>query len=224
MHTATKTKEEFLLIEGKLYQWEHARVSGAQLRDLANLNPNVEVYMAVCPPGKDELVQNTDVVDLGRGDIESFYVKQPLFYTLNGVSYKSDRQFIRGRQLRHEGQVPADQHIYLINKGPWEDELILDEDWVDLARPGTEHFVSRPEKVDIALIVNGREKPWHDRHIIFEEVVRLAYPNYNPSGEKVYTVLYKKGPIQNPEGSMVEGQSVRVKNKMVFNVTETTRS
>jgi hypothetical protein len=213
-----------LVIEGKVYHWKEQHITGTQLKELAHLPDDVELYLAVPHPWKDELIQDEDIVDLARAEIESFFVKHSIPYTLNRVEYESDRQYIRGRQLRHQGNIPADQQIYLIHKGPWEDELVLDNDFIDLARPGIEHFISKPEQVDICIIVNGREKGWNERAISFEQAVRIAYPSYDPNSGKIYTVVYKKGPIKNPEGSMVPGQTVRVKNKMVFNVTETTRS
>jgi hypothetical protein len=76
----------------------------------------------------------------------------------------------------------------------------------------------------IILIVNGREKEWNKRKISFEEAVILAYGNYDISPNKVFTVTYDRGPHQNPEGSMVYGDIVFVKNKMIFNVTATDKS
>lgn len=217
-------KELDLVIEGKVFRWKDQHITGVQAKKLAHLPAEAQLYLSLPDPWDDELIRDEDHVDLARPEIESFYVKRPLNYTLNRIGYESDRQFVRGLKLRQQGNIPADHQIYLVNKTPWEDELILDDDLVDLARPGTEHFISKPEAIDIILKVNNRDKPWHKREISFEEVVKIAYPNYDSNADKVYTVVYKKGPVQNPEGSMLPGQKVRVKNKMVFNVTETTRS
>jgi hypothetical protein len=40
----------------------------------------------------------------------------------------------------------------------------------------------------------------------------------------VYTVAYEDGPKQNPEGSMLKGAIVFVKDKMIFHATATDRS
>jgi hypothetical protein len=76
----------------------------------------------------------------------------------------------------------------------------------------------------IMIIVNGREKARDEKTISYEQVVKLAYENYADNGDIVYTVDYVRGPHQNPEGSMVKGDVVHIKNKMVFNVTATNRS
>lgn len=74
------------------------------------------------------------------------------------------------------------------------------------------------------LIVNGREKIWNKKQISFEEVVVLAFGSYDNNPNKVYTVTYDRGPHQNPEGTMVYGDIVFIKNKMIFNVTATDKS
>lgn len=56
--------------------------------------------------------------------------------------------------------------------------------------------------------------------ISFEEVVKLAYPT-PPSGQNVgFTVLYQRGE-GGREGSLVVGQSVEVRDGMIFDVTPT---
>jgi hypothetical protein len=46
-----------------------------------------------------------------------------------------------------------------------------------------------------------------------------------PAGPNVqFTVTYRKEPRQNHEGSMTEGETVRIKDGMIFDVTETNKS
>ena len=95
-----------------------------------------------------------------------------------------------------------------------------------------ENLKSRDEKLQmdakkkgkVALIVNGEEKEWNSKEISFEQVVVLAFDSISNNPNICYTVTYKRGPGQNREGSMVKGDVVRVKNKMVFNVTSTDKS
>jgi hypothetical protein len=54
--------------------------------------------------------------------------------------------------------------------------------------------------------------------------VVLAFGTYDSNSAKVYTVTYDRGPNQNQEGSMVKGDVVFVKDKMIFNVTATDKS
>jgi hypothetical protein len=136
--------------------------------------------------------------------------------------FEWDNQFITGKQVRELGNIDTDDEIYL--KGPHEDKIITDDTRVDLANPGTEHFIIKEVEKKVVLIVNGRQKPWEKKTISFEEVIILAFGKYDNNPNIVYTVTYDNGPHQNPEGTMTKGDIVRVKNKMVFNATATDKS
>ena len=73
------------------------------------------------------------------------------------------------------------------------------------------------------LIVNGTRKHWDEEKISYSQVVDLAFPP--PHGpDELFTVQYSRGPSDNPQGTLAEGQSVSVKNDMVFDVGRTNRS
>jgi hypothetical protein len=77
----------------------------------------------------------------------------------------------------------------------------------------------------VTIIVNGRRKdvPKHDE-LTFAELVRLAFDN-PPQGEFIcFTITYRKGHGNKPEGTVPEGGSVRPKEGMIFNVTATDKS
>ncbi len=84
-----------------------------------------------------------------------------------------------------------------------------------------EHFYSQRE---FKIIVNARPKETPKRELSFDEVVRLAFDS-PPIGPNIkFTITYRKGPRRNPEGTLTEGNSVFIKNGMVFNVTPTDKS
>jgi hypothetical protein len=75
----------------------------------------------------------------------------------------------------------------------------------------------------VTVVVNGRKKEVKKPHLSFKEVVGLA--DNMPSGPNIiYTVTYNKGPRENPEGTMVEGDKVKIQDGMIFNVTSTDKS
>lgn len=77
---------------------------------------------------------------------------------------------------------------------------------------------------DFTITVNGRPKVVTQKELTFAEVVALAFTN-PPTGENiVFTVTYRRGEGNKPEGSMVEGDTVKVKEGMIFNVTATDKS
>ena len=79
-------------------------------------------------------------------------------------------------------------------------------------------------KDNFIIIVNGREKEWNDKTISFEQVVILAFGTYQNNGRTAYTVTYTRGNNDKPQGSMVAGDVIKVKHKMIFNVTATDKS
>lgn len=77
----------------------------------------------------------------------------------------------------------------------------------------------------VTIIVNGEPKTIAKEELTFQEIVSLAYDGNPPQGETwVFTVTYRKGHGQKTEGSLVEGQAVKVKDGTVFNVTATDKS
>ena len=77
----------------------------------------------------------------------------------------------------------------------------------------------------VTIVVNGRQKRWpKNDDISFDEVVRLAFDN-PPTGDDVqFTVQFTRGNGNKPSGTLLEGQSVKVKDGMIFDVTPTNRS
>jgi len=76
---------------------------------------------------------------------------------------------------------------------------------------------------DITIIVNGREKTVTSKELTFDEVVDLAFEDPQRGPNIVFTITYRRG-HGNKEGSLLEGQSVKVKDGMIFNVTRTDKS
>ena len=150
--------------------------------------------------------------------------KKVLKLVINDKQYEWHEEYITGADIRKLGNIPNGDEIFLAIKKPWDDEPIPDEKQVNLARPEIEQFYSKDKEHKVTLIVNGRPKQWTEKKITFEQVIVLAFGTYDPNPNKVYTVTYDKGPHQNPDGSMVKGDKVFVKDKMIFNATATDKS
>jgi hypothetical protein len=88
------------------------------------------------------------------------------------------------------------------------------------ARAGKEPHGQGDHKL-VTIIVNGREKKVAKDEISFTEVVELSGLPSTPN--TIFTVTYRRGE-GNKEGTLVEGESVKVKDGMIFNVTATDKS
>ena len=80
------------------------------------------------------------------------------------------------------------------------------------------------EPKGIKIIINGRDYFTEKDELTFDEVVDRAYPD-GGRGELIsYTVLFYEGGGREAEGGLKEGDTVKVKEGTVFNVTRTDRS
>lgn len=146
-----KNNELLLTIDGNQFSWEDQYISGSQIKSLANIPQEIEIYLSVSAPWKDEHITNESKVDLARPEIEHFYSKQKLELIIDGKKYSWKKQYITCTEIKELSDISSEFEIYLSIKGPWEDELILDDNSVDLARPGIECFYSK-RKVESTLV------------------------------------------------------------------------
>lgn len=71
------------------------------------------------------------------------------------------------------------------------------------------------------IVVNTKPHEWHQKEITFEQIVGLAFPGqpYDPQGT---TVEYSRG--HGPDKSLRPGESVHVKDGMIFDAEPANRS
>ena len=212
------------VIEGKEYETFDQYKTGAELKEIGGIPLDTELYLSISKPYKDELIENDKQVNLARPETEYFFVKKKLEFSINNQPFTWYKQYIRGIQIRELGNIPTEDDIFLDIPGDWQDDQITDDEVVDLARPGREKFFSKKKVVEFRIIVNAREKVWHESLISFEQVVALAFGSYDDNPNKGYTVTYSRGCEPKPEGTLVKGAVICVKNKMVFDVTATDKS
>ncbi len=75
----------------------------------------------------------------------------------------------------------------------------------------------------VTIIVAGTPHEWtKNSEICHIDVVKLEFSNYDP--QTTYSVKYKNGNGNKPEGILPPGSCVKVKEGMVFSVSETGQS
>lgn len=77
----------------------------------------------------------------------------------------------------------------------------------------------------VTIVVEGtpHEVPKNEE-ISYAQVVTLEVPDYPEHPEITYAVTYRNGHGDKPEGVLAPGASVKVKDGMIFNVSETGQS
>ncbi|MFD1122487.1 multiubiquitin domain-containing protein [Methylophilus flavus] len=77
----------------------------------------------------------------------------------------------------------------------------------------------------VTIIVEGTPHQWpFGTKISYAQVVTLEVPTYPQHPEITYSVTFSNADPNRPEGILVAGSSVSVREGMVFNVSETGQS
>lgn len=200
--------------------------TGRQILELAGALPTREhIVFQMLPSGLLEELRDDETIDLRKDGAERFI----LFHSDRIFRFElDDRRFDWGAEqiseptLKKLAGVDPDTYSVWLDVPQGTDQLIAGGAFVSLTADKTERFYTDRSK--ITLIVNLQKKPWGERRISYEQLTLLAYPNPPPDVVITYTVDYEAGPASNPEGSMTVGDSIKVKDGMVFSVTETGRS
>jgi hypothetical protein len=88
----------------------------------------------------------------------------------------------------------------------------------------TAHGGNADQAHEYEIVVNARQVDVPKGTLSYIEVVRLAFEHPVIDENTIYTVAYKRGHGDKPEGTMVDGDTVKIKNGMIFYVTPTNRS
>jgi hypothetical protein len=72
------------------------------------------------------------------------------------------------------------------------------------------------------IIVNARPKEVTGTQISYRELVNLAFPDDPHNSEVLFSIHYTAPHL--PDGTLAEGQTVKLENGMKFDVTKTNRS
>ena len=83
---------------------------------------------------------------------------------------------------------------------------------------------ARPEAHAVTVVINGRPREVSKEELTFREVVALAFDNPAFGDNIVYTVTFKRGHGQRPEGTLVDGETLKPKEGMLINVARTDKS
>ena len=79
-------------------------------------------------------------------------------------------------------------------------------------------------KQTVTIIVEAIPHEWVKGEITYAEVVTLEVENYLEHPEITYSVKYKNGNGNKPEGILPVGGFVKVKEGMIFSVSQTSQS
>lgn len=194
--------------------------TGNQLLQAAGVrNPIEYLVFQVLETGTLEGLRPDETVDLRKAGVEKFLIfknDRSFRLQLDSQAFDWGAPHISGATLKKLAGVDAKNHEVWLDTQGVADREISDKELVDLTKPGVEKFYTQVKPITV--IVNARPYSIRSVSLTFLEVVKLPYPDAVISDTRVYTVTYKRGPHANPEGTLVNGGSVFVKEGMAFNV------
>lgn len=211
-------------VNGRFFETNDQIEDGETILERGGFEPASEhVLIQLNRPGSSSigLDDKVDFSDPGREAFRAFKSDRVFLFTLNERGYEWGAATIEEPELRDIAEVPVG-HILVLERRDTPDEEIEAGTRIDLAARGTEHI--RSEKRLTQIIVNARPHEVDGDEINYAKLVALAFDPV-PSGPDVtFSITYSKGPRPSPEGSVPEGGSVPIKNRMIFVVTQTNRS
>ncbi len=218
----------FFKINNKKFESSESKVNGRQLLEIANLSPaeDFELLYKINEKGFTP-IQLAEVVDLKTVGIEGFRAKpyKGITIKIDGKPYEVEECFMTPKEIMSVAGINSDRYSLIEQRSGGVEVTYKDDVEHKIAITNKSCFTSC--KLDLGIecvIINAKIKKWTAEEISFDDVVKLEYGSVSSNPNVIYTIDYVKGVPSKPNGTMVRGEVISVKNKMIFNVTQTNKS
>lgn len=205
--------------------FDDEKVTGAQIGEAAGAHPLKDfIVLQQLPSYEIETLRPTELADLKKS-LRFFVIKSDVTFQflIDGLSMAWPLEKVTGHTLLFLAGK-EDGFEILLEREDQPDKIVGMSDEVRISKSGTEEFTTRAKHGPVTIIVEGTPHEWDQNKISYDEVVTLEVPDYAQHPEITYSIKYKNGPGNKPEGILVKGASVKVKNGMIFSVSETGQS
>lgn len=203
--------------------------TGRQILESAGLERRADYLLyAILASGDFEDIRLDETVDLRGKGAERFIAfrsDRDFKFTLNDRQLAWGHPELPGTVLYDLVDASSDEAIFLEVRGG-DDRLIEPEDIINLDAPGIERFITAQQShKGCVIVVNAIDEMVADKHVTFEQVVKLAFPNAPAEANVKFSMTYRHVASHPHSGELGEGGYVEVKKQgSVFNVTRTVQS
>lgn len=214
-----------LVVNGQPFETHDQIEEGRDLLQLAGFTPASDhILIELTRPGSRSvgLDEEVDLGDPGREEFRAFASDRTFNFTLDERGYEWGSTAISEADLRDLSGVSHNK-VLVLERSDEPDIEIRPGSNVDLAARGTERIRSSGEYVTIIVEATPHRWPKGEK-ITYAQVVTLEFLDFPQHPERTYSVTYRNGAGQNHEGVLSPGASVKVKDGMEFNVTDTGQS
>jgi hypothetical protein len=219
-------KYSSLKVNEESFNTQKNTLTGREILELANLIPAKDYELLLKTNEKGyEPIQLDEKVDLTDPGIENFKTKlyKSLNICIDDNDYEVNQCNTTPKELLQLAGYSIDNYYLTQIRG--ENEIGYKEQNDSLHKielKNNSKFCVHPRELP-CVIVNAANHAWNNKTISFEEVINLAFGS-NSNANFTYTVTYTNGVNSKPTGSLVKGQKVNVKSKMVFDAQQTNKS
>lgn len=214
-------------LNGKKYQSENSKINGRKILENAGLIP-VEEYELLLKINQKgfEPVQLDEVIDLKSPGIEGFVAKpyKVLDIYVDDIKIEVDECFKTPDEILTMAGKNPEKYFLKQLKGEIEIGYKNDRDHKFAIKNGAKFISCELDDKNITIIVNGTPHEVQKGDISYTAVVTLAFPDFPQHPERTYSVTYKRGHGNKPEGILSPGGVVKVKDGMSFKVKHTGQS
>lgn len=149
-------------------------------------------------------------------------MKKEMFkFKIDSKIFESEKSVISGVEMKSIAGISPDITICQILDKKAGIEIIQNESSVDLATNGIEKFLIIIQDFSCTLKLNSTDVPWNKQYISYEEVVSLVYG----TNEMLKVIItYSHGPDVNPNGNLLAGEIILVKDFIRITADGTVKS
>ncbi len=205
-------------------QFQDAKVTGAQIAEAAGAHPVGNfVVLQQLKTFELESLRPTELANLDAGT-RFFVIKGDgtKKFSVDGLSLEWPRKSLSGSDIKQLVGKDHEEVELILERDDGSNKIIDDDENINLQNERFERFITRPFQHEFKIIINAIEHKWNKRWISFHDLISIEFPTA-PASQNV-TITFFGGPPSGAEGVLGEGDSIKIKDRMVFGVKFTDKS
>ena len=149
-------------------------------------------------------------------------MKKEMFkFKIDSKIFESEKPVISGVEMKSIAGISPDITICQVLDKKAGIKLVQNDSLVNLSASGVEMFLVVIQNFSCTLKLNSTDVPWSKQYISYDEVVSLVY---GTNEVLKVSITYSHGPETNPNGNLLIGEIILVKNFIRITADGTVKS
>jgi|GEM_PF-1518797 len=149
-------------------------------------------------------------------------MKKEMFkFKIDSKIFESEKSVISGAEMKLIAGISPDITICQVLDKKAGIKIVQNNSTVDLSASGVEMFLVIIQEFSCTLKLNSTDVPWNKQYISYEEVVSLVY---GTNEVLKVSITYSHGPETNPNGNLLTGEIILVKDFIRITADGTVKS